>query len=225
MSRAEALASALREALSDKIRETIVALGEVTIVIGGAYHLALARVLRDDARLDFAQLIDLAGIDYSSYGETGSDGPRFAVVMHLLSLRHNWRVRVRSLCADDELPGVSGYANVDLRQLVRTRSVRSVRHRLRGPSGPAAHPHRLWVHRPSVPQRISRPTGMSRCATTRSRSADHQPVTIETTRDHARVIREHLRAGSLADKVQPTFVRSAMKNVAGKPDDVCEHNG
>ena len=104
MSRAETLAGALREALGDKIRETIVAFGEVTIVIGGADHLALARVLRDDARLDFAQLIDLAGIDYSSFGETGSDGPRFAVVMHLLSLRHNWRVRVRSLCADDELP-------------------------------------------------------------------------------------------------------------------------
>ena len=72
MSRAEALASALREALGDKIRETIVALGEVTIVVGGADHLAVARVLRDDARLDFAQLIDLAGIDYSSFGETGS---------------------------------------------------------------------------------------------------------------------------------------------------------
>ena len=104
MSRAEALASALREALGDKVREVLVALGEVTIVIDGADHLSVASVLRDDARLDFAQLIDLAGIDYSSFGETGSDGPRFAVVMHLLSLRHNWRVRVRSLCADDELP-------------------------------------------------------------------------------------------------------------------------
>ncbi|HJW50605.1 MAG TPA: NADH-quinone oxidoreductase subunit C [Burkholderiaceae bacterium] len=107
MSRAEALASALREALGDKVREVLVALGEVTIVIDGADHLSVARVLRDDARFDFAQLIDLAGIDYSSFGETGSQGPRFAVVMHLLSLRHNWRVRVRSLCADEELPLIS----------------------------------------------------------------------------------------------------------------------
>jgi len=107
MSRAEALASALREALGDKVREVLVALGEVTIVIDGADHLSVARVLRDDARFDFAQLIDLAGIDYSSFGETGSEGPRFAVVMHLLSLRHNWRVRVRSLCADEELPLIS----------------------------------------------------------------------------------------------------------------------
>jgi NADH-quinone oxidoreductase subunit C len=104
MSRAEPLASVLREALGDRIREMIVALGEVTIVVGGADHLAVARVLRDEARLDFAELIDLAGMDYSSFGETAHEGPRFAVVMHLLSLRHNWRVRVRSLCADDELP-------------------------------------------------------------------------------------------------------------------------
>ena len=104
MSRAEALADVLREALGDRIREIIVALGEVKIVVGGADHHAVARVLRDDARLDFAELIDLAGMDYSSFGETVHEGPRFAVVMHLLSLRHNWRVRVRSLCADDELP-------------------------------------------------------------------------------------------------------------------------
>ena len=29
---------------------------------------------------------------------------RYAVVMHLLSIRHNWRVRVRTFCADDDLP-------------------------------------------------------------------------------------------------------------------------
>ena len=112
MSRAESLATALREALGDKLQHVAVALGEVTIVIRGADHLAVARALRDDARLDFAQLIDLAGMDYSSYGEGTHEGPRYAVVMHLLSLRQNWRVRVRTLCADDDLPLVASVTDV-----------------------------------------------------------------------------------------------------------------
>jgi NADH-quinone oxidoreductase subunit C len=112
LSRAESLATALREALGDKLQHVAVALGEVTIVICGADHLAVARALRDDARLDFAQLIDLAGMDYSSYGEGTREGPRYAVVMHLLSLRQNWRVRVRTLCADDDLPLVASVTDV-----------------------------------------------------------------------------------------------------------------
>jgi NADH-quinone oxidoreductase subunit C len=112
LSRAESLATALREALGDKLQHVAVALGEVTIVIRGADHLAVARALRDDARLDFPQLIDLAGMDYSSYGEGTHEGPRYAVVMHLLSLRQNWRVRVRTLCADDDLPLVASVTDV-----------------------------------------------------------------------------------------------------------------
>ena len=34
-------------------------------------------------------------------------GRRFAVVMHLLSVTHNWRLRVRTFCPDDELPIVA----------------------------------------------------------------------------------------------------------------------
>jgi NADH-quinone oxidoreductase subunit C len=112
MSRADTLAAALREVLGDKLQHVEVALGEVTIVVRGADHLAVARALRDDARLDFAQLIDLAGMDYSGYGEGTREGPRYAVVMHLLSLRQNWRVRVRTLCADDDLPLVASVTEV-----------------------------------------------------------------------------------------------------------------
>ena len=112
MSRADSLAGALRQALGDKLQDVIVALGEVTIVVRGVDHLAVARALRDDASLGFEQLIDLAGIDYSSYGENVWEGPRFAVVMHLLSLKHNWRVRVRSICADDELPLISSVTDI-----------------------------------------------------------------------------------------------------------------
>jgi NADH-quinone oxidoreductase subunit C len=112
MSRADSLAGALRQALGDKLQDVIVALGEVTIVVRGGDQLAVSRALRDDASLAFEELIDLAGIDYSSYGEDVWEGPRFAVVMHLLSLKHNWRVRVRSICADDELPLIASVTDV-----------------------------------------------------------------------------------------------------------------
>jgi NADH-quinone oxidoreductase subunit C len=112
MSRADSLAGALRQALGDKLQDVIVALGEVTIVVRGGDQLAVSIALRDDASLAFEELIDLAGIDYSSYGEDVWEGPRFAVVMHLLSLKHNWRVRVRSICADDELPLIASVTDV-----------------------------------------------------------------------------------------------------------------
>ncbi len=112
MSRADHLADVLREALGDKLLTVDVAHGEVTIVVRGDDHFAVASVLRDDARLAFEQLIDLAGMDYSSHGEGTWDRPRFAVVMHLLSLRHNFRVRVRSMCADDEFPLIASVTDV-----------------------------------------------------------------------------------------------------------------
>ena len=55
------------------------------------------RVLHDHADLRFEELIDLCGVDYSTYGDGAWEGPRFAVVSHLLSMVHNWRVRVRVL--------------------------------------------------------------------------------------------------------------------------------
>jgi len=112
MSRTDPLAGALREALGDKLQALNVALDEVTIIVRGADQLAVARQLRDDPRLAFEQLIDLAGMDYSTFGEGAWDGPRYAVVMHLLSLQHNWRVRVRSVCADDELPLIASVTEV-----------------------------------------------------------------------------------------------------------------
>ena len=66
MSRIDTLTGALRHALGDRLSELIVALGEVTVVVRGRDQLQVARALRDDAALAFEQLIDLAGIDYSS---------------------------------------------------------------------------------------------------------------------------------------------------------------
>lgn len=102
----EALELALKTALGEGAAITT-ALGEVTVVVKAAGYLAAMQTLRDDPALKFDQLIDLCGLDYSTYGEGTWDGARFAVVSHLLSLDHNWRVRVRVFAQDDEMPVIA----------------------------------------------------------------------------------------------------------------------
>ncbi|NGZ85522.1 NADH-quinone oxidoreductase subunit C [Duganella aceris] len=99
----EKLQTALGLALGDRV-STTVALGEITLVVKSADYYSVMQTLRDDPSLGFDQLIDLAGVDYLTYGDGAWDGLRFAVVVHLLSVKHNWRVRVRAFCADDDMP-------------------------------------------------------------------------------------------------------------------------
>ena len=99
----EALELALKNALGEGAAITV-ALGEVTVVVKASQYLASMQKLRDDPALRFQELVDLCGVDYSSYGEGTWDGLRFAVVTHLLSIEHNWRVRVRVFAPDDEMP-------------------------------------------------------------------------------------------------------------------------
>jgi NADH-quinone oxidoreductase subunit C len=102
----EVLQNALATALGDRVT-TVVALGEVTLTVKAADYYAVMQTLRDDATLHFEQMIDLCGVDYSTYGEGTWDGLRFAVVSHLLSVKHNWRVRVRVFAPDDDMPVVA----------------------------------------------------------------------------------------------------------------------
>ena len=112
MTRIETLTGALRLALGERLSDLIVAVGEVTVVVRGRDQIQVARTLRDDPALAFEELIDLAGVDYSTHGDGSWNGPRFAVVMHLLSLKHNWRVRVRSYCDDDDFPLIASVTGV-----------------------------------------------------------------------------------------------------------------
>ena len=91
---------------------TTTALGEVTVVVGADRYLDVMRMLRDRPELRFEMLIDLCGVDYSGHGAGGREGPRFAVVYHLLSLSNNWRVRVRTFAADDDFPVVPSIVDV-----------------------------------------------------------------------------------------------------------------
>ena len=103
MSRLETLTSALTETFGEKLVSVRTALGEVTAVVRAADLIAVATALRDAPTLRFSQLIDLCGVDYSAYGGTW-DEARFAVVYHLLSLEHNWRLRLRTFAPDDDFP-------------------------------------------------------------------------------------------------------------------------
>jgi NADH-quinone oxidoreductase subunit C len=79
-------------------------LNELTIEVPPTHYRAACEKLRDDPGLRFEQMIDLCGIDYSTYGDRPWVRGRFAVVLHLLSVSHNWRLRLRTFCADDALP-------------------------------------------------------------------------------------------------------------------------
>ncbi len=108
----ETLEASLREALGERIRDLKVALGEVTLVVGAADYVEAMRMLRDHDALRFEELIDLCGMDYSTYGEGLWDGSRFAVVSHLLSVSKNWRMRVRVFAPDDEMPVVPSICEI-----------------------------------------------------------------------------------------------------------------
>jgi len=108
----EVLRERIAAALGTLAREVTVVRGEVTAVVGAADYLAAMRQLRDAAGCRFEQLIDLCGVDYSSYGDGRWEGARFGVVSHLLSVSLNQRVRVRVFCPDDELPMVASVAEL-----------------------------------------------------------------------------------------------------------------
>jgi NADH-quinone oxidoreductase subunit C len=110
--RLETLAAALPAVLGDKLAGVAVALNEVTAVIPAAHLGAAMLLLRDRPELRFEMLIDVCGVDYSTYGNREHEGPRFAVVYHLLSLAHNWRVRVRAFVPDDAFPVIASVIDI-----------------------------------------------------------------------------------------------------------------
>ena len=108
----ESLSARLKSALGDALAQTIERLGELTLVVKPQAYAAAMLALRDHPDCRFEQLIDLCGVDYSGYGEGAWEGPRFAVVTHLLSVSKNARVRVRVFCPDDDLPAVESVVDI-----------------------------------------------------------------------------------------------------------------
>lgn len=94
-----------KEKLGDYIISLIQTNDEVTLEIDRKYVLNVCRELRDNPNFACEQLIDVCGVDYLDYGKESQkgvrQGPRFAVVYHLLSLKHNYRIRIRTFLDDD----------------------------------------------------------------------------------------------------------------------------
>jgi len=119
MTRLETLRHALTAALGEDIALSV-ALGEVVLDVPVQQWTATCARLRDDAALRFTQCLDLCGVDYSAYG-AGRDAAlgaakqwpaRYAVVAQLMSVEHNWRLRVRTWPANDDFPVVDSLLGV-----------------------------------------------------------------------------------------------------------------
>jgi NADH-quinone oxidoreductase subunit C len=121
------LAAQVQAALGERARRYPSLADEVAIEVDAAQLLEVARSLRDDPRLKLEMLMDLAGVDYLDYGRTEwrtssatvtgfsrgvncaaphtlAGNKRFAVAYQLLSITHNWRLRMRVWCQDSDDP-------------------------------------------------------------------------------------------------------------------------
>ena len=110
--RPETVRDAVAAALGGLARRVDLELGEITVLVAPKDYLEACRILRDAPGCQFEQLIDVCGVDYSEYKMGEWDGPRYAVVLHLLSVTLNQRVRVRTFAPDDELPVVDSVCGI-----------------------------------------------------------------------------------------------------------------
>ncbi len=111
--------------------------GELTLTVPASSLIETAKKLQADSQFSFKTLVDLCGVDYLTYGqdEWKTDGAtqtgfsrgrmhrvyleskaqeypeRFAVVLHLLSVENNWRLRVKTFCPDSK-PSVPSVVDI-----------------------------------------------------------------------------------------------------------------
>ncbi len=111
-SRVDLLSAALAGHFGDRLVGVTTAFGEVTAEVRGAGLKATMVALRDRGEFHFEQLIDVCGVDYSTFAGDARAGPRFASVYHLLSLANNQRLRVRARVADDDFPVIDSVVDV-----------------------------------------------------------------------------------------------------------------
>ena len=102
--RPEDTQAAIAQALGDKVKRISVDLGEVKVLVSAQDYHAAALLLRDTVGCQFEQMMDLCAVDYSTYGDGRYEGPRYCVVVHLLSVSLNQRVRLKVFATDDDMP-------------------------------------------------------------------------------------------------------------------------
>lgn len=106
------LKSHVDAALNGLLRSSVVALDELTVVVNAADYFQAAKILRDDPACRFEQLIDLCGVDYSTYKNEALVGLRYCVVLHLLSVSLNQRVRLKVFVPDDLAPSLPSVCDI-----------------------------------------------------------------------------------------------------------------
>ena len=137
--RHETLAARISERFGDRVSRVASSCRELTIEVGKDNLVTVATALRNESAFGFEMLMDVCGVDYLHYGETEwttstatdsgysrgvqrrpvildeadeFDGRRFAVVYHLLSLRHNTRLRLRVYTGTDNPPIVRSVVDI-----------------------------------------------------------------------------------------------------------------
>ena len=108
----EVLKGALSTLLGDRVKSIQVAREEVTVTVDAVQYAGVMKTLRDAPEARFEQLIDLCGLDYSTYADGRWEGARFGVVVHLLSVSLNQRVRVRVFAPQDDFPVVDSVSGL-----------------------------------------------------------------------------------------------------------------
>ena len=108
----ETLKNTITAVLGARVKHIGVALGEVTVVVASSDYLDVAKVLRDAPGCCFEQMMDLCGVDYSEYKDGRGASSRFCVVLHLLSVSLNQRVRLKVFAADDEMPVLASVVDI-----------------------------------------------------------------------------------------------------------------
>ena len=135
-SSSETLASRIGARFGERLKALPALKGEVAFEVPAAELVAVCRELRDDPELRFEQLMDLAGVDFLDYGRdewstlsstvtgfsrgvqrgrdvsTQARKGRFAVAYQLLSVTHNWRLRLRSYASETEPPVIDSVVDV-----------------------------------------------------------------------------------------------------------------
>jgi NADH-quinone oxidoreductase subunit C len=135
----ETLAARIEARFGEKVERVSSICGELTFEVASDDVIDVATALRDEPDFGVEQLIDACGVDYLTYGDdewtteeaTGSgfsrgvehkpvildesdtfDPRRFAVVYHLMSVQHNYRIRLRVFTGVSNPPIVPSLVSV-----------------------------------------------------------------------------------------------------------------
>ncbi len=111
MSKLELLKQSVENMFGNDIILTVIEHDELTVVIDQDNISDIMLKLRDDESTRFEICIDLCGIDYLTYGDNYT-GLRYAVVYHLLSITHNFRIRIKTFLKNDSFPTIKSIAEV-----------------------------------------------------------------------------------------------------------------